>query len=280
MKSILIITLMALLLAACDNRSSYEKLADEVDAYRKTVALEATSDWAEKGFSSQEVAIDAYLDAKKAEQVRLAQEKEAAEKAKALYDAQVAQSLVSPEWVPTENFPDEWRKIRALDGTCNFGGQEQSSIFQFQDPRKNILYSFQRIKAPPGVGWPDESEVTLFSHKVWVSSLNPNLFLSLVDSAYLNDGSGFFSIHMVRDGAIYGQHKMLDGKPHGFSMQEFKEVDYSRWSVDVDQQKPWGDEETAGLVCDEIKYAHWLDYKWTVKGGGATKTLRELMNQL
>lgn len=265
-----------MLLAACDNRSSFEKLGEELEATRQKVGLENTSDWAEKGFPSQEAAIDAYWDAEIAEYQRLAQEKEAADKAKALYDTQVAQSLVSPKWVPADNLPEGWGRLHSMKKgePCNFGGFERSVLFSFRNPKNNTSYTFQFTKAPPGVGWGDSSILVINKHKVWVSSLNPNLYLTYRKSI------GDFSIYLVRDDGAYYRHEALDREPYdSFQMLKFKEADYRRWSVDTSRTAD--DQEDTHVVCDEIKYAHLLDHKWPATEDGRTsgsKTLRELMN--
>ncbi len=192
--------------------------------------------------------------------------------------AKRSQSLTSPEWVPTDNLPEAWRQLHngapKNGGPCDFGGFEGVVLFNFQNPKNNTRYDFLYTRTPPGLDFPNKSRLVITKHKVWVSSVNPNLFL-----AYRKNVRDF-RIYLVRDDVAYGQHLALDGKPYDGFMLKFKETDYRRWSVDVSETDPYGDEKAGRVVCDETKYAHLLDHKWHKKDGRAiilSRTLRTLM---
>ena len=192
--------------------------------------------------------------------------------------AKESESLVSPGWVPADNLPQAWGEIRNLfernGGPCGFGGFEKSVMFHATNPKNNTKYIFFRAPPPAGVDWSADSIVSVSEHKVWVSALNPNLYLMFDKFTRL------YHIISVRNNHTYGKHKALDGKPFDpFDnlSAKFREADYQRWSVDISATTKFGDEDESHVVCDEKSYSHLLDHKWTSPKQKLTLSLRSVL---
>jgi hypothetical protein len=190
--------------------------------------------------------------------------------------AKEAKSLVSPGWVPADNLPQAWGEITNLSakngGPCEFGGFEKLVMFKVTAPKNNTKYSFFRAPAPAGVDWSADSMVSVSEHKVWVSALNPNLYLMF------DKFTRGYAIISERDNHTYGKHLALDGKPFDpFSVAKFTVADYQRWSVDISATSKFGDEDETHTVCDEKSYSHLLDHKWTSRKQNLTLSLRSVL---
>ena len=185
------------------------------------------------------------------------------------------ESFTSPDWQPTEKMPEEWGRLQGR-GDCGFSGPEAYAFFEYADPEEGRQYLFTNITPPPGVSsGTTRYAAVVDTKKVWVSSKNPNLYLSFDDLRR-------FSIDLVEGDSTFGQHKTLDGQPwNSFENvgTKYNAADYRRWAVDTGRSEPY-QSSGAYQMCPPESYAHWLDVRFELKKGAAsigTATLGQII---
>lgn len=222
---------------------------------------------------------DAFQEQQRLEQERKAEEERLAAEAEKQRLLAERDALTSPDWQPTDKMPKEWGRMHRTDsvakekGRCFFQGPETNVMFHYTNPEKGLWYLLSNFPPPPGVSYGTmRTAVVVEMKKVWVSSKNPNLYLSI-------DSNGTFGIDLIEDGFTVGQNKTLDGQPWSLAaniMTKYNAADYRRWAVDVNNSEPY--QSQPNEMCPPETYANWLDVRFELKGTrSGTATLRQIM---